>query len=103
MQTITLNGKLLKITAAEQRALEILRNDNWVSGSNRFEEGPRRYRKYILPRDARAAILGVGMVYRDEQYTKPGPRAARFFADTPRRRQVVTGNPRRINAILNQL
>jgi hypothetical protein len=103
MKTIKLNGKALQITAAEERALRILQNSDWVSGSDSFEEGPRKWRTYILPRYERAVELGVEMAYRDNEYADNTARVEKYFTANPRRRQAVTGNPRRINAIIKQL
>ena len=98
MRTIKLNGKKIKISAAEERALGILAGYDFAAPSDAFEEGPRKWRKYILPRGNRAVELGV-----NTSTPAARKRADKYFARHPRRRVCVTGDPRRINAILKQL
>ena len=98
MRTIKLNGKKIKISAAEERALGILAGYDFAAPSDAFEEGPRKWSKYILPRGSRAVELGV-----NTSTPASRNRADKYFARHPRRRVCVTGDPRRINAILKQL
>ena len=104
MRTIKLNGKKIKISAAEERALGILAGYDFAAPSDAFEEGPRKWRRYILPRGNRAVELGVNR-FLDGDVSTPASRkrADKYFARHPRRRVCVTGDPRRINAILKQL
>ena len=99
MKTITLNGTELKISASEIRALQILKKNGFVAPSEDFEEGrSRRFKRYILPRGTWGQTLGVNV---------GGPaaekRAKAFFKKNPRRQVCVTGDTRRINAILKQV
>ena len=99
MKTITLNGKIIKISASEIRALRIIKDNGFVAPSEDFEEGrSRRFKRYILPRGTWGQTLGVNVG--GAASTK---RAAKFFQDNPRRQVCVTGDPRRINAILKKV
>jgi len=89
----------LKISAPEIRALRIIKENGFVAPSDAFEEGRyRRFKRYILPRGTWGQTLGVNV---------GGPaaekRAKAFFKKNPRRQVCVTGDPRRINAILKQV
>ncbi len=99
MKTIKINSQTIQFTAAEERALRYLRADKWVSGVDTFEEGPRKWRKYILPTGARAELLGV-----NQPLSPAGKvRVEKYFAANPRRSRCATGDPRRIAAILKQV
>jgi hypothetical protein len=104
MKTIKLNGKKIDLSIAEERALRTLVGYNFAAPSDAFEEGPRKWRKYILPRGKRAVELGVNR-FLDGDVSTPASRkrADKYFAEHPRRRVCVTGDPRRINAILKQV
>ena len=121
MKTITLNGQSLKVTAAEQRALEILQREGYAAKRSEFVEGPRRWEKFIVPRTAeRRAALGIvearkhlpqlqvlksGLTFGLNGLTNAAMerRHAEFFAKNPRCDNVVLGDPRRINAILRKV
>ena len=99
MKTITLNGTELKISASEIRALQILKDNGFVAPSDAFEEGRyRRFKRYILPSGTWGQTLGVNV-----GGAASAKRAAKFFKDHPRRQVCVTGDPRRINAILKKV
>ena len=99
MKTITLNGTELKISASEIRALQIIKENGFVAPSDAFEEGSyRRFKRYILPRGEWGQTLGVNV-----GGAASAKRAAKFFRDNPRRQVCVTGDPRRINAILKKV
>lgn len=98
MKTIKLNGKNLQISAAEIRALGIIAGYDFAAPVDAFEEGPRKWRKYILPRGVRAVELGFNNT--NEASRK---RADKYFAKYPRRTVCITGDPRRINAILRKV
>ena len=120
MKTITLNGQTLKVTAAEQRALEILQREGYAAKLGEFIEGPRRWEKFILPRSAERREL-LGIVKAGKHLLQPETiggynfgstgltnaamerRHAEFFAKHPRCDNVVLGDPRRINAILRKV
>ncbi len=113
MITIEFNGRHLDITTPEERALRSLSigclSGQWVAPKSHFEEGPRKWRRYILPVSKRAKELGVGEEWRFamERIDREGgafPKRARaFFKKHPRHSTVITGNPRRINAILQAI
>ena len=113
MKTIKLNGKKINLSIAEERALRTLAWYDFVAPRNAFEEGPRKWRKYILPRGNRAVELGFlyfGLIngqnrFLDGDVSTPASRkrADKYFAKHPRRRICVTGDPRRINAILKKV
>ena len=98
MKTIKLNGKKIDLSIAEERALRILRSYDFAAPRDVFEEGSRKWRKYILPRGSRAVELGVNV-----STPSSDKRADKYFAQYPRRRVCVTGDPRRINAILKKV
>jgi hypothetical protein len=98
MKTIKLNGKKMDITAAEGRALNIIASYDFAAPGDAFEEGPRKWSKYILPRGSRAEELGVNITN-----AASIKRAKKYLKAHPRRRVCITGDPRRINAILNKL
>lgn len=120
MKRITINGKALKISAAEQRALEILKREGFAAKRSEFVEGPRRWEKFILPRSAeRRSALGIveahkhlpqpetinGYTFGSASLTNAAMerRHAEFFAKHPRCDNVVLGDPSRINAILRKV
>jgi|TARA_A100001518_G_C1215712_1_gene58542 hypothetical protein len=131
MKTITINGETIKISAAEQRALEILKRESFAAKRGEFIEGPRRWEKFVLPRSAeRRKLLGIvearKLLPLPEKNGIPGilgvsaklgrmlglggltndamaRRHERFFAENPRCDNVVLGDPRRINAILRKV
>ena len=120
MKTITIRGKALKLSAAEQRALVILQREGFAAKRSEFVEGPRRWEKFILPRSAeRRSALGIvearkhlpqpetinGYTFGSTSLTNDAMerRHAEFFAKHPRCDNVVLGEPRRINAILRQV
>ena len=109
MITIEFNGRALEITASEERALRLLRSCQWAAPKSHFEEGPRKWRRYIAPVSQRAKDLGVfeesryGMEYSDREGVKYPTRARAFFSKNARHNQVVMGNARRINAILHAI
>ena len=109
MKTIRINNKKIDLTVAEERALRILAACDFAASPSEFEEGSRRWRKYILPRGDRAVALGVSTANRDIVFRGPKinaasrKRADKYFASHPRRRVCVIGDPRKINAILKQV
>lgn len=58
MKTITLNGKEMQISAAEERALRIIAYNDFAAPKGDFVEGPRKYQRFILPCGKRAKQLG---------------------------------------------
>ena len=77
MITIEFNGRHLDITTPEERDLRSLRvgclSGQWVAPKSHFEEGPRKWRRYILPVSKRAKARGVGEGLRRSGDTR-GPR-----------------------------
>ena len=107
MQTIIFNGKSLRISASEQRFLEILRNQDYAARKGDFAEGSGNYRRSILPFGAEA-LAKLGVAERSGARWSDGPaplsaREARFFKEHPRCQTGIFGNPRKVNAILNKL
>ena len=98
MKTIQLNGKRMDISAAEVRALGIIAGYDFAAPADAFEEGPRKWQKYILPRGDRAEELGVNVASAASR-----KREDKFFKKFPRRSVCHTGDPRRINAILKKV
>ena len=98
MISIDLNGKKLTLLAKEVRALQIIVAHNFCAPADVFEEGPRKWRKYILPHGDRAVELGVNVAS-----PAASKRKDKFFKKHPRRSVCVTGDPRRINAILKKV
>lgn len=99
MKKVTINGQIIQLTAAEERALNYLKNDGWVSSVDTFIEGRRKWQRYILPTGDRAKTLGV-----NQPLSPPGKRrVSEFFKKNPRRQKCATGEPRRINTILRQI
>ncbi len=124
MISITFRGHGLDITTPEERALRTLRIGGncgqWTAPKSHFEEGPRKWRRYILPdtrrtysgggyKPSRASVLGVSEEYRPHtvgmnpaEYPN-SKRAARFLEKNKRHTACIVGNPRRINAILQAI
>tara|TARA_R110000772_G_scaffold4390_5_gene15461 strand:+ start:1271 stop:1690 length:420 start_codon:yes stop_codon:yes gene_type:complete len=115
MKTIKFNGKNLSVSASEERALFTLSRNNFAAMKSDFYERRGRHGEFILPRnkdrrkqlgiryiDFRVGIRTVhdvdGMTYRNAT-----ARERKFFTEHPRSQSVITGNPRRINAILKAL
>jgi hypothetical protein len=100
MKTIILNGKILKISESEERALKTLKYYGWSSKKDKFVEGSRpRYQNTIIPHSIeRRKDLGITEV--SQPKTK---REIKFFKNHSRCKSGIFGNPRRINAILEKL
>lgn len=100
MEAIILNGKTLKISASEERALKTLKYYGWSAKKDKFVEGSRpRYQNTIIPHSIeRRKDLGITEV--SQPKTK---REVTFFKNNSRCKSGIFGNPRRINAILEKL
>lgn len=100
MKTIILNGKTLKISESEERALKTLKYYGWAAKKDKFVEGSTpRYQNTILPKSIeRREELGITEV--SQPKTK---REIKFFKNHSRCKFGIFGNPRRINAILEKL
>ena len=110
MKTITISRTEIRISAEEHRALRILKDHGFAAPKSAFEEGPRKWRRYILPsmhrpfvdgewRESRAHFFGVSEHGRGGNH----PRIKRFFSSHPSHQYCILGYPRRINLILRKL
>jgi len=123
MKTIKFNGKNLAVSAAEERALFTLLQNNFAAMKSDFYERRGRHGESILPANKdRRQQLGVSYIDSKLEYSAAGhycrrtvrdvdgityrnatARERKFFTEHPRCECVITGNPRRINAILKAL
>ncbi len=107
MKTVYLNGEPLDVSAPDQRALAILVAHDFAASPSLFEEGPRKWSRYILPGGQHADRLGIRRVDSEFDIVRLDPaaqrRARRYFDRHPRRRVCVIGTPRRVNLILHKL
>lgn len=105
MISIKLNGSNLEVTAPEQRALRILKKNNFVAKKAEFAEGSGNYIKSILPKDReRRKALGIAETAKSNPFGLPRSNKEKaFFKENPRCQSGVFGNPRRINAILQSI
>jgi hypothetical protein len=98
MKTITIDGKSLRVPAPHERALRTLKLNDFVAPKDAFVEG--MWCNFILPRWEEWETFGISEEMNGVTKNK---RAVKFFANQPRRRLVILGNARRINAILTRL
>ena len=111
MKTIKFNGKNLAVSAAEERALFTLSRNNFTAMTSDFYERRGRYGESILPANKdRRQRLGISYIerLRSLEWLRNVPQAVhdvdgKFFTEHPRCECVITGNPRRTNAILKAL
>mgnify|MGYP003136378648 CR=1 FL=1 len=127
MKTIKFNGRNLAVSASEERALFMLSRNNFTVMTSDFYERRGRYGESILPvnKDRREQLgisyyhlwyqqqksdidlLRVGIRAEHDVYgmtwRNATARERKFFTEHPRCQSVITGNPRRINAILKAL
>jgi hypothetical protein len=120
MRTIILNGRKFRLSASEERALRILKRNNFAAKKSEFVEGSTpRYQNTIVPKNrARQTDLGIYVKTFSEtlayyaltstsqasgQYQRGSVREKMFFKNNPRCQSGIFGNPRRINAILNKI
>ena len=99
MQTIKINGKEIKVSAGEERILRTLARSDFIAGKDNFVEGTGNHQRNLL-QHANLAAIGVREV--PKQYPKTNAEK-RFFERNTRRQSVISGNKRRINAILGKL
>ena len=104
MKTIELNGRKIKIYADQIKALRILQNQGYAAKRGDFTEKwrvhSRRYERWLLPQVLNDDVFGV---YETVPASAKTAREKAFFADHPRCRSGIFGNPRRINAILSKV
>ena len=103
MRTIILNGRKFSLSAPEERALRILKRNNFAAKKSEFVEGATpRYQNTIVPKNrARQTDLGISEISR--KYHRGSVREKMFFKNNPRCQWGIFGNPRRVNAILNKI
>ena len=99
MQTIRINGKEMKVSAGEERILRTLARSDFIAGKDSFVEGTGNYQRNLL-QHANLSAIGVREV--PKGYPKTNAEK-RFFERNTRRQSVISGNKRRINAILGKL
>jgi hypothetical protein len=105
MQTITINGKPIKVSTAEQRALETLQESDYVAKKSQFVEGQyHRYQTYIFSNHSPEALEALGItIKRYGGGIGLSRKEHAFFVKRPQCDFVVSGNVRRINLILRKL
>ena len=99
MKKIKLNGKTLAVTAGEERILATVYTSNFLAGKDQFVEGSGRHQRSLLTH-ANLKALGVREVWKDYPTTKA---EREYFTQNPRRQYVISGDKRRIKAILKKL
>ena len=103
MRTIILNGRKFSLSAPEERALRILKRNNFAAKKSEFVEGSTpRYQNTIVPKN-RARQTDIGISETSRKYHRGSVREKMFFKNNPRCQWGIFGNPRRVNAILNQV
>lgn len=105
MRTITINGKSIKVSAAEQRALHTLKASGYVAKKAQFVEGNyRKYQTYIFSNHSPEALDALGItIKRYGGGIGLSRKEHAFFVNHPQCDFVVSGNKRRINLILRKL
>ena len=99
MKVINFNGSDMKISAGAERILETLASRKFIAGKDAFVEGKGKNQRNLLQHENLSAI-GV------REVSKVWPKTnteKRFFELNPRRQLVISGDKRRINAILKKL
>jgi hypothetical protein len=99
MKTIKFNNKALRVSAPYERALRTIKDHSFAAPLDAFVEGPPLGR-FILPHPVDWKTFGIK---KETNGVTKKKRAVKFFANHPRRRFVILGNARRINAILAKL
>jgi hypothetical protein len=103
MRTIILNGRKFSLSAPEERALRILKRNNFAAKKSEFVEGSTpRYQNTIVPKN-RARQTDIGISETSRKYHRGSVREKMFFKNNPRCQWGIFGNPRRVNAILNKV
>ena len=96
MKTIKFNNKALRVSAPYERVLRTIKDHSFAAPLDAFVEGLFS----ILPHPLEWKTFGISQESNGATKKK---RAVKFFANHPRRRFVILGNARRINAILAKL
>lgn len=99
MKVISFNGSDMKISAGAERILKTLAARNFIAGKDAFVEGAGKNQRSLLQHENLSAIgvREVSRVYPKTNIEK------RFFERNTRRQLVISGDKRRINAILKKL
>jgi hypothetical protein len=99
MKKIKINSKTMRVSAATERALRVLKKESFAAPKSEFEEGRGRYKTTVLSgHDAE-----YGIEHRGRWWPCRNMRERQFFDTHPRHNWGVFGNPRRINAILRKI
>jgi len=99
MKVINFNGSDMKISAGAERILETLASRKFIAGKDAFVEGKGKNQRSLLQHENLSAI-GVREVPREHPKTNI---ERQFFERNTRRHFVISGDKRRINAILKKL
>jgi len=99
MKVIHFNGSDMKISAGAERILKTLAARKFIAGKDTFVEGTGKNQRNLLQHENLSAI-GVREVSKVRPKTNM---EKRFFELNPRRQLVISGDKRRINAILKKL
>ena len=99
MKVINFNGSDMKVSAGAERILKTLAARNFIAGKDSFVEGTGKNQRSLLQHENLSAIgvREVSRVYPKTNIEK------RFFERNTRRQFVISGDKRRINAILKKL
>ena len=101
MIKVIVNRKEITVSAAAERALLVLKRNDFAAMRPDFMEGSPRWSKFTLPADsATLEKLGVREVWR--KWAK-NERELKFFREHPRCKTGIFGDERRINAILKRI
>lgn len=125
MQIIFLNGREVRVSLNEQRALQLLADNDYGMPRSAFYWGSRRYGQYLIDTfysskrvnpelHARRELLGIryssranywgsNTVPNDGKPTPDSTREGRFFKAHPRCSHGIFGTPRRVNLILKKI
>ena len=102
MKTVTVNRISIRVSASDERALRIIKGEHYISPKENFADDPNFFQSHFdLPTGDHATELGISELRKNDPALSL--RARKFFKENPRRRVVVIGEPRRIDAILRAL
>ena len=110
MKTVKIEGKAFDISAPEIRAIKLLKQHGFVANKTTFWERVSRNRKCLIGENhARNKTIGIdvnfisSVKYFENHGLVIHGRIQDFLRKNPRARQIVNGNPSRINSILKQI
>jgi hypothetical protein len=103
MKTIVLNSKKMNITQRQIDAMKILKGKKFVSLKGEFSWGSGRHRKNLISQMSKEEMNCAGIKSNYTDLTAEDHRVRKFTAEHPRATFCITGNARRINAILKKV